>query len=136
MPTKRGGKKNRKHNSTRKNTSKCKSHKRGHRAAESEKERIEQHKLVNSFKAAASANLFKTTLPHKFTKADNLHIIRGKESKPGIGAEVYYWGVGVASLSSSCLPSAKILKLSSICQNIEVVFHLLNFEVVFQFPKY
>ena len=72
MPVKRGGKKNRKSNKNRKSTSKCKSHKRGHRAPEAEKERIEQHKLVNAFKTAASTNLFKASLPHKFTKADNL----------------------------------------------------------------
>ena len=72
MP-KRGGRKNRKHNPTSRITSSCESHKRGHRAAESAQEKIEQYKLVNSFKAAASANLFKTVLPNKFTKADNLH---------------------------------------------------------------
>ena len=98
MPVKRGGKKNRKSNKNRKNTSNCESHKRGHRAPEAEKERNEQHKLVNSFKAAASTNLFKTSLPHKFTNLDNLRRLSAEallraEAEP-IKAETFHEDAG------------------------------------------
>ena len=98
MPVKRGGKKNRKSNKNRKNTSNCESHKRGHRAPEAEKERIEQHKLVNAFKTAASTNLFKTSLPHKFTNLDNLRRLSAEallraEAEP-IKAETFHKDAG------------------------------------------
>ena len=80
MP-KRGGKKNRRHNPTNRIVSSCESHKRGHRAAETEQQRNDRHKLVNAFKSAASASLFKTVLPNKFTTEDNQNTLKSKMKK-------------------------------------------------------